>query len=157
MFLSNCFIEQGRALADLTDRHYSLFANNQHPVQLDIYQNYNKMLRIVHSEEHQTRINDTHERFKELVAEKTKHLNHEEGETISFDDFQDIYIQAKAEEREKYNFMLNTKNKTGDIADYLEARRPFGASAQWGVAEWHFNDWIVSVLQRSPIDVEATT
>ena len=28
----------GRALADLTDRHYALFANNQHPMQLDIYE-----------------------------------------------------------------------------------------------------------------------
>ena len=88
------------------------------------------MLRIVHSEEHQSRINATHDRFNELVAEKTKTLNSEEGESIGWDDYQDLYIQAKAEERQKYNFALTTKNKTGDIADYLEARRPFGASAQ---------------------------
>ena len=31
----------GRALADLTDRHYSLFANNQHPIQLLMYNEYN--------------------------------------------------------------------------------------------------------------------
>jgi hypothetical protein len=55
-------------------------------------------------------------------------LNHEEGESLSIDDMQDIYIQAKAEEREKYNFSLNTRSKTGDISDYLEARRPFGAT-----------------------------
>jgi|TARA_B110000259_G_C13757267_1_gene299122 hypothetical protein len=41
---------------------------------------------------------------------------------------QDVYIQAKAEEREQYNFSLNTKGKSGDIADYLETRRPFGAA-----------------------------
>eukprot|EP00356_Strombidium_inclinatum_P016431 CAMPEP_0170491104 /NCGR_PEP_ID=MMETSP0208-20121228/10397_1 /TAXON_ID=197538 /ORGANISM="Strombidium inclinatum, Strain S3" /LENGTH=135 /DNA_ID=CAMNT_0010766621 /DNA_START=17 /DNA_END=424 /DNA_ORIENTATION=+ len=35
----------GRALADLTDRHYALFANNQHPLQLDLYDQYNKFLR----------------------------------------------------------------------------------------------------------------
>ena len=46
------------------------------------------------------------------------------------DDYQDIYIEAKAEERVKYNFELNTKTRTGDINDYLEVRRPFGAAAQ---------------------------
>lgn len=67
-------------------------------------------------------------RFNELVEEKNKTLNTEEGETISWDDYQDIYIQAKAEQRQKYNFELNTRSKTGDISDYLEVRRPFGAS-----------------------------
>ena len=42
----------GRALADLTDRHYALFANNQHPMQIELYEEYNKFLRIVHSEGH---------------------------------------------------------------------------------------------------------
>lgn len=83
---------QGRALADLTDRHYSLFANNQHPMQLEIYESYNKMLRVVHSEEHQSRIQGTKDRFNELVEEKTKSLNSAEGESISWDDYQDIYI-----------------------------------------------------------------
>jgi len=82
----------GRALADLTDRHYSLFANNQHPMQLDIYENYNKMLRIVHSEEHKARILATHDRFNELVDEKNSTLNSEEGEKIGWDDYQDLYI-----------------------------------------------------------------
>lgn len=115
-------------MADLTDRHYSLFANNQHPMQLDIYEQYNKMLRVTHSEAHNQRKEEFETRFKELIAEKTKGLNSEEGESISWDDYQDIYIQAKAEERQKHNFELNTKSKTGDIADYLEVRRPFGAS-----------------------------
>ena len=77
----------GRALADLTDRHYSLFGNNQHPLQLDIYNTYNHMLRVMNSEAHQARMNDTNDRFKELVAEKTDNLNKDEGETISWDDF----------------------------------------------------------------------
>lgn len=72
---------------------------------------------------------DTQARFDELVEEKNKSLNTAEGESISWDDYQDIYIQAKAEERTKYNFQLNTKSKTGDIADYLEVRRPFGTAA----------------------------
>jgi hypothetical protein len=71
----------------LTDRHYSLFANNQHPLQLDIYTQYNHMLRIMNSEAHQTRNAETKERFDELMAAKTDSLNKEEGETPSWDDY----------------------------------------------------------------------
>ena len=39
---------QGRSLADLTDRHYALFANNQHPLQLAAYEEYNRFLRDLH-------------------------------------------------------------------------------------------------------------
>ena len=115
-------------MADLTDRHYALFANNSHPVQLSTYDTYNYFLRCAHSEAHDARHEETHTRIQELAAERTKYLNHTEGESLSIDDWQDIYIQAKAEEREKHNFSLNTNTKTGDIADYLETRRPFGAA-----------------------------
>ena len=84
---------------------------------------------MLHSEAHMARMKETNERFQELIEEKNKTLNNAEGETISWDDYQDLYIQAKAEERAKYNFALNTKNQTGDIADYLEVRRPFGTAA----------------------------
>ena len=118
----------GRALADLTDRHYALFANNQHPMQLDIYDNYNQMLRVLHDQGHQQRQEETAARMEEVKAERTKYLNHKEGESLSIDDLQDVYCQVKAEERERHNFSLNTKSKTGDITDYLETRRPFGAA-----------------------------
>ena len=62
---------QGRALADLTDRHYALFANNQHPMQLEIYDDYNKMLRVAHSEDHQARIAATDARIQEVMAERS--------------------------------------------------------------------------------------
>jgi len=97
-------------------------------MQLDIYDNYNRMLRVAHSDGHQQRIEDSANRMEEVKAERTKLLNHNEGELLSIDDIQDIYIQVKGEEREKYNFALNTKSKNGDISDYLEARRPFGAA-----------------------------
>ena len=119
---------KGRALADLTDRHYALFANNQHPMQLDIYQSYNQMLRNMHSEAENARIAHTEQRIKEEIEEKTKQLNHAEGESISMDDYQEIYCEVKAEERIANNFSLNTKDKKGDITDFLEARRPFGAA-----------------------------
>jgi hypothetical protein len=37
-------------------------------------------------------------------------------------------MQAKGEQRQKTGMSLNTRNKNGDIADYLEVRRPFGAA-----------------------------
>lgn len=94
-----------------------------------MYESYNKFLRVSHSEAHQGRLAETQTRMEEVIEERTKTLNHEEGETISWDDYQDIYCQVKGEERVKYNFELNTKDKNGDIADYLEVRRPFGAAA----------------------------
>ena len=58
---------KGRAMADLADRHYALFANNQHPMQLEIYDDYNKMLRVAHSEDHQARIAATDDRIQEVM------------------------------------------------------------------------------------------
>jgi len=97
-------------------------------MQLDIYNSYNKMLRQLNDEGHVARVAETEARIEEIVQERTKYLNASEGESLSTDDMQDVYIQAKAEEREKYNFSLNTKSKSGDITDYLETRRPFGAA-----------------------------
>ena len=99
-------------------------------MQLDIYTSYNKMLRQLHDQGHNDRCDELKGRIGEISAEREKYLNTAEGESLGIDDFQDIYIQAKAEQREKHNFNLNTRNKTGDIADYLESRRPFGAAPQ---------------------------
>ena len=76
----------GRALADLTDRHYALFANNQHPFQLSVYDTYNKMLRVMHSQEHQARLQAIADRVDEIAKERTKYLNSGEGESLSIDD-----------------------------------------------------------------------
>ena len=38
-------------MADILDKHYALFAQNQHPLQLYIYEEYNKFLRQAHSED----------------------------------------------------------------------------------------------------------
>ena len=97
-------------------------------MQLDIYDQYNQMLRVLNSEAHQAREAETVARMAEVKAERTKFLNSDEGESLSIDDLQDIYCQVKGEERVKYNFSLNTKSKTGEITDYLESRRPFGAT-----------------------------
>ena len=99
-------------------------------MQLEVYNDYNMYLRNLHSESNQGMKAQLDARVIELQAEKSKYLNTDEGESLSMDDFQDIYIQAKGEQRERYNFSLNTRTKNGDIADYLETRRPFGAN-EW--------------------------
>ena len=70
----------------MTDRHYALFANNQHPMQLDIYNSYNKMLRQLNDEGHVARVAETEARIEEIVQERTKYLNASEGESLSTDD-----------------------------------------------------------------------
>ena len=82
----------------------------------------------MNSEAHQQRQQSLKERFDEVREERTKYLNYKEGESLSIDDLQDVYIQVMAEHREQNNFSLNTRTKTGDISDYLETRRPFGAA-----------------------------
>ena len=47
---------------------------------------------------------------------------------MSIEDLSEIYIQVKGESRANNNMALNTVTKTGEIADYLETRRPFGAT-----------------------------
>ena len=55
-------------------------------------------------------------------------LNSKEGECLSVDDLSDVYMQVMGEQRNKGNFSLTTKSKEGEISDYLETRRPFGAT-----------------------------
>jgi hypothetical protein len=115
-------------LADLTDRHYALFANNQHPLQLHVYEEYNKFLRFAHSPAHHQEVTDLAARFQEVVDQRSSVLAQKEGESLSLDDLSDIYMQVRAEGRGKANMSLNTRSKTGEINDYLEVRRPFGAA-----------------------------
>lgn len=63
-----------------------------------------------------------------MQEERSALLNHQEGETLSLEDLSDIYIQVMAEHRQKTNMTLTTRTKTGEINDYLEVRRPFGAA-----------------------------
>ena len=63
-----------------------------------------------------------------IAEERTQLLNHKEGESLSFDDLSDIYMQVMGEQRSKMNMSLTTRSKNGEIADYLEVRRPFGAA-----------------------------
>ena len=115
-------------MADLTDRHYALFANNQHPLQLHVYEEYNRFLRNAHSKDSQQELKDIDQRMGEIMADRSRLLNTTEGESLSIDDISDIYMQVMSEHRGKTNMTLTTKTKTGEINDYLEVRRPFGAA-----------------------------
>ncbi len=115
-------------MADLTDRHYALFANNQHPLQLHTYEEYNKFLRRIHNKDEMDQLDAVSDRMGEVMDSKSSLLNTKEGERLTIDDIQDIYIQVMGEQRAKNNMTLTTRSKTGEINDYLEVRRPFGAA-----------------------------
>ena len=115
-------------MADLTDRHYALFANNQHPIQLAAYQEYNKFLANLHSEEAAKRDEENEQRFLEACDEAEAALNTAEGESLSLDDLSDIYIQVQGANRARNNMAAETRTRTGEINDYLEVRRPFGSA-----------------------------
>ena len=112
----------------MSDRHYGLFANNQHPIQLDAYNVYNKFLANLHSKQAAERAEDFSNRYDQVKSERTSMLNTAEGESLSQDDLDEIYIQVCGEQREANKMSLNTRDKKGDIADYLESRRPFGSA-----------------------------
>lgn len=115
-------------MADLTDRHYALFANNQHPLQLHVYEEYNRFLRNMHSKEFHDEMKYMDTRMDEVIAERSSLLNTAEGESLTIEDISDIYMQVKAEQRGQSNMTLTTRSKNGEINDYLEVRRPFGAA-----------------------------
>ena len=114
----------------MTDRHYSLFANNQHPIQLAAYEEYNNFLARMHDAAEAQNDAVIAAEFEDAANKKLAKLNTKEGESLSLDDLQDLYIDVQGRARERMNMSLNTRTRTGDINDYLETRRPFGAGQQ---------------------------
>ena len=92
------------------------------------YSEYNKFLQDLHDQGSADRDAEDGERFALAIDEANSQLNKDEGETLSLDDLSDIYIQVKGANRARANMALNTRTKTGEINDYLEVRRPFGAA-----------------------------
>ena len=97
-------------------------------MQLDCYEAYNTFLSGLNNVGEAQAAEADQERFAELKEQKSSTLAIEEGESLSTEDLSDIYMQVKSERRNADNFSLNTKNKDGSIADYLELRRPFGTA-----------------------------
>ena len=112
----------------MSDRHYALFALNQHPMQLQVYDEYNHFLQNLHDKNAAQAAEEDVARMEEVSAERESSLNTAEGESLSTEDISDIYMQVMSERRSKDTFSRNTTAKDGSIADYLEQRRPFGAS-----------------------------
>ena len=87
-----------------------------------------KFLRAAHSKETQEGYRAIDTRMGEVMEDRSKLLNTKEGEMLSFEDISDVYFQVMGEHRAKTNMSLTTRSKTGEISDYLEVRRPFGAA-----------------------------
>lgn len=138
-FISNYFIFyiylltiQQRVLSDHTDRHYSLVANNQHPIQLLLYENLNQKYREDKNKRDYkegkgeiTYYIALEEKVKQLKDEKLKHKDTANGEDITLDELSDIYRQAVDDVRSRLNMSVRTTGKNGYVEDYLESRRPF--------------------------------
>ena len=73
---------------------------------------------------------DEAEEFQRACDARKATLNEAEGESLSLDDLSEVYIQVRGDARARNNMALNTTNKTGEINDYLEVRRPFGSAPQ---------------------------
>ena len=117
-------------MADLTDRHYGLFANNQHPIQLMAYQHYNQFLQQLHSVEEAKRDEALQADMSQRMQKAEEQLDTKAGETLSIEDMEDIYMDAKADQRSKEKMARNVRGRDGEINDYLEFRRPYGAASQ---------------------------
>ena len=84
-------------MADLTDRHYALFANNQHPLQIVAYNEYNKFLQNMNDKATAERAEAEEEAFEEAVAARKATLNSSEGESLSIEDLTEVYIQVRGD------------------------------------------------------------
>ena len=120
----------GRTWADIWDKHYALFSTNQHPLQLQSYQEYNEFIQSLNCKEEAEKISTLLERVNAVKQRREAHLNSSEGETLSSEDIADIYIQVMAEYRNNKNLPGKSRDEKGEFVDYLETRRPFGATAQ---------------------------
>ena len=61
-----------------------------------------------------------------MIEEKLNTLDVENGEDLTPEDIGEIHKQADEDIRVRLNLKVNTRNKRGDIEDYLEIRRPLG-------------------------------
>jgi hypothetical protein len=110
-----------------------LVANNQHPVQLNLYEFLNKKYREAKLkkdfEEGHGQVTyqiALDEKVKQLINERLAHKDVENGEDITPDDISEIYKEAVENVRESLKLSVKTRGKNGNIEDYLEKRRPFG-------------------------------
>merc|ERR1712147_456063 len=112
--IENTFF-MGRSLADLSDRHYALFANNQHPIQIATYQSYNQWLASLHDQKEVELTEAMADRLQEVYDARVATLDQANGENLSIEEISEMYIQVKGEFREQQNMSLQTRDKNGNI------------------------------------------
>lgn len=83
---------------------------------------------MAHNKDEQENLKYINDRMGQVMDDRSRLLNTKEGESLSIDDISDVYMQVMGEARAKTNMSLTTRSKTGEISDYLEVRRPFGAA-----------------------------
>jgi len=86
------------------------------------------MLRSLHDKEASAFDAAEADRLQQALEEAEAPLNKEDGEKLSMDDIQDVYMQVRGRSREMRNMSLRSVTKTGEINDYLDQRRPFGGA-----------------------------
>ena len=112
----------------MADRHYGLFANNQHPIQLETYAAYNSFLQDLNDINHIREEEAFNDNMNERLNKAQEALDTDAGERLSIEDFEDIYMDAMADKRARSNMSRNARGRDGELNDYLELRRPFGAA-----------------------------
>ena len=112
----------------MSDRHYGLFANNQHPIQLECYASYNQWLADLHSIKEARRSEEFDADFQNRLEKAEEQLDTDNGERLSLEDKEDIYMEAMADKRARDNMSQAARGRDGEINDYLELRRPFGSA-----------------------------
>ena len=70
------------------------------------------------------------EKVEQLIEEKLKTKDVQNGENLNVEEISEIYREANMIVREKMNLKLNTRGKTGEVEDYLEIRRPLHQGKQ---------------------------
>jgi len=114
-----------RGIGEILDRHYALFSQNIHPLQLLIYEQSNKRVREANDPVFQQTLEGINNRIKELSNEKMKNMNIAEGESLTIENFEECFFKAMEEYRSRQPFKAKSVDSHGEVNDNLELRRPF--------------------------------
>ena len=97
-------------------------------MQLDTYSTYNQFLADLHDMKKAKEQEAFKQDMKARVSKAEEQLDTASGERLSIEDVEDIYMDAMADKRARQNMSRAAGGKDGEINDYLETRRPFGAA-----------------------------
>ena len=84
----------------------------------------------MHSEQRAAEFEEDNNRFNDLIDSRVSEMDQDAGEQLTLDDYEDCLLQTMSETREIRKLTQATRTKTGEINDYLEERRPWGATQQ---------------------------